>query len=393
MKNMLKKFWSIVSKPSVHLSFGFLTIGGFVAGIIFWGGFNTALEVTNTEEFCIGCHEMADNVYVELQDTVHWKNNSGVRATCPDCHVPHNWTDKIARKMQASKEVYGAIFGTINTREKFLAKRGELAQHEWDRFTANNSLECKNCHNYNSMDFDSMSERAQVQMKMAAERDQSCIDCHKGIAHELPENMNSGEGTLAKLEEMATSGYKQGETYYSVRQLPMFTSQELSEEAGQLNAATAVKIIEVNGDAIKVEIDGWRKTKGFGRVLFEDFAMNINDGFLTKEVAQNDSIFQKGETKEDDLTGLPWQKVSVELWMRNGSLTDSRETLWQFAKTTYDTACSVCHTQPAENHFDTNTWPGMFNGMLSFVNLDGDTQALVLKYLQLHSSDFSDAGH
>ncbi|WP_220719920.1 pentaheme c-type cytochrome TorC [Agarivorans litoreus] len=393
MKNMLKKFWSIVSKPSVHLSFGFLTIGGFVAGIIFWGGFNTALEATNTEEFCIGCHEMADNVYVELQDTVHWKNNSGVRATCPDCHVPHNWTDKIARKMQASKEVYGKIFGTISTREKFLEKRGELAQHEWDRFTANNSLECKNCHNYNSMDFASMSERAQVQMKMAAERDQSCIDCHKGIAHELPENMNSGEGTLAKLEEMATSGYKKGETYYSVRQLPMFTNQELNEEAGQLNAATAVKIIEVKGDAIKVEIDGWRKTKGFGRVLFEDFAMNINDGFLTKEVAQNDSIFKKGETKEDDLTGLPWQKVSVELWMRNGSLTDSRDTLWQFAKTTYDTACSVCHTQPAENHFDTNTWPGMFNGMLSFVNLDGDTQALVLKYLQKHSSDFSDAGH
>ncbi len=393
MKNMLKKFWSIVSKPSVHLSFGFLTIGGFVAGIIFWGGFNTALEATNTEEFCIGCHEMADNVYVELQDTVHWKNNSGVRATCPDCHVPHNWTDKIARKMQASKEVYGAIFGNINTREKFLEKCGELAQHEWDRFTANNSLECKNCHNYNSMDFDSMSERAQVQMKMAAERDQSCIDCHKGIAHELPENMNSGEGTLAKLEEMATSGYKKGETYYSVRQLPMFTNAELSEEAGQLNAATAVKVLDIKGDAIQVEIDGWRKTKGFGRVLFEDFAMNINDGFLTKEVAQNDSIMQKGETKEDDLTGLPWQKVSITLWMRNGSLTDSRDTLWQFAKTTYDTACSVCHTQPAENHFDTNTWPGMFNGMLSFVNLDGDTQALVLKYLQKHSSDFSDAGH
>ncbi|MDO6687840.1 MULTISPECIES: pentaheme c-type cytochrome TorC [unclassified Agarivorans] len=393
MKNMLKKFWLIVSKPSVHLSFGFLTIGGFVAGIIFWGGFNTALEATNTEEFCIGCHEMADNVYVELQETVHWKNNSGVRATCPDCHVPHNWTDKIARKMQASKEVYGKIFGTISTREKFLEKRGELAQHEWDRFTANNSLECKNCHDYNSMDFDSMSERAQVQMKMAAERDQSCIDCHKGIAHELPDNMNSGEGTLAKLEEMATSGYKKGESYFSVRQLPLFTNPELNEEAGQLNAATKVKILEVKGDAIKVEIDAWRKTKGFGRVLFEDFAMNINDGYLTKEVAQAEGSMTKGETKEDDLTGLPWQKVSVELWMRNGSLTDSRDTLWTFAKTTYDSACSVCHTQPAENHFDTNTWPGMFNGMLSFVNLDGDTQALVLKYLQKHSSDFSDAGH
>jgi nitrate/TMAO reductase-like tetraheme cytochrome c subunit len=27
-----------------------------------------------------------------------------VRATCPDCHVPHRWTSKIARKMQAWKE-------------------------------------------------------------------------------------------------------------------------------------------------------------------------------------------------------------------------------------------------------------------------------------------------
>ncbi|GAL05170.1 cytochrome c-type protein NapC [Photobacterium aphoticum] len=107
----------------MHISLGVLTLGGFIAGVIFWGGFNTALELTNQEKFCIGCHEMRDNVYEELQQTVHWSNHSGVRATCPDCHVPHNWTDKIARKMQASKEVFGSIFGTINTREKFLEKR------------------------------------------------------------------------------------------------------------------------------------------------------------------------------------------------------------------------------------------------------------------------------
>ena len=84
-----------------------------MCGILFWGAFNTALELTNTEKFCTGCHEMHDNVYQELQRTIHFSNRSGVRATCPDCHVPHNWTDKIARKMQASKEVWGKIFGTI----------------------------------------------------------------------------------------------------------------------------------------------------------------------------------------------------------------------------------------------------------------------------------------
>ena len=109
--------------PARTLSLAFLTLGGFVAGLVFWGGFNTVLEATNTERFCTSCHEMRTNVFEELKGTIHFTNRSGVRATCPDCHVPHNWTNKIACKMQASKEVWGKIFGSIDTREKFLALR------------------------------------------------------------------------------------------------------------------------------------------------------------------------------------------------------------------------------------------------------------------------------
>lgn len=39
-------------------------------------------------------------VPIKFKTTVHYTNCSGVRATCPDCHVSHQWTDKIARKMQ-----------------------------------------------------------------------------------------------------------------------------------------------------------------------------------------------------------------------------------------------------------------------------------------------------
>lgn len=194
MMRIIKKYWSVFNRPAAHLSLGFLTLGGFVAGVIFWGGFNTALEVTNTEEFCIGCHEMRNNVYQELQATIHFTNRSGVRATCPDCHVPHEWSDKIGRKMQASKEVWGKVFGTINTREKFQEKRLELAQHEWDRLKANDSLECRNCHNFEYMDFTRQSDRASEQHSTAlASGEKTCIDCHKGIAHELPD-MSGVEG-------------------------------------------------------------------------------------------------------------------------------------------------------------------------------------------------------
>ena len=188
MISWFKKQWATMSTPSKHFSLGFLSVGGFVAGVIFWGAFNTALEATNTEEFCIGCHEMRENVYQELKTTIHYSNRSGVRATCPDCHVPHKWTDKIARKMQASKEVWGKIFGTIDTREKFQAHRRTLAEHEWARLKANDSLECRNCHNFDYMDFTRQSQRAQDMHSTAlAAGEKTCIDCHKGIAHQLPD--------------------------------------------------------------------------------------------------------------------------------------------------------------------------------------------------------------
>ena len=187
---LLKEYWAVVSVPSRHYSFLFLTLGGFIAGIIFWGGFNTALELTNTEAFCVSCHEMRDNVFEELKSTIHYTNRSGVRATCPDCHVPHEWTNKIARKTQATKELWGKIFGTISNRQKFLDKRLELAQHEWGRLKANDSLECRNCHNFDFMDFTEQSPRAADQHgRFVANSEKTCIDCHKGIAHKLP-NMN-----------------------------------------------------------------------------------------------------------------------------------------------------------------------------------------------------------
>jgi cytochrome c-type protein NapC len=186
--SVLDWFWRIASRPSSHLSLGVLVLGGFVGGVLFWGAFNTALEVTNTEAFCTSCHEMRNNVYQEMQRTIHFSNRSGVRASCPDCHVPHEWTDKIARKMQASKEVWGKIFGTIDTRQKFQNARLELAKHEWARLKANDSLECRNCHSEVAMDFTRQNPRAaDIHQRFLMKGDKTCIDCHKGIAHELPD--------------------------------------------------------------------------------------------------------------------------------------------------------------------------------------------------------------
>ncbi|MFV0332577.1 MAG: NapC/NirT family cytochrome c [Tropicimonas sp.] len=169
-----------------YVYFGIPVVGAavaFVAGILAWGAFNTAMEMTNTPQFCISCHEMRDNVYQEYTGTIHDVNRSGVGAVCSDCHVPKDWTHKIIRKIQASKELYGKVVGTISTPEKFDAKRLELAMHEWERMKNSDSRECRNCHDFESMLPEKQQPRARQQHLNAIESGQTCIDCHKGIAH------------------------------------------------------------------------------------------------------------------------------------------------------------------------------------------------------------------
>ena len=180
-RGLLARLWSFAKTPQCAL-----LSSAFVAGIIFWGGFNTALEVTNTEQFCISCHEMRENVYVEYRNTIHFQNRTGVRATCPDCHVPKEWGYKMIRKIQASNELLHKALGSIDTPQKFNAKRLELAQHEWDRMKGNDSRECRNCHNFVSMDYSEQNRRASATHQQAFNQGKTCIDCHKGIAHTLP---------------------------------------------------------------------------------------------------------------------------------------------------------------------------------------------------------------
>lgn len=183
---MIGRLWGWLATPARTTALGTLLAGGFVAGVLFWGGFNWSLELTNTEGFCISCHEMKENVYKEYRTTIHYSNKSGVRASCPDCHVPKEWVHKIARKVQASNELYHHALGSVSTPEKFNAKRLQLASNEWRRMKSTDSRECRNCHKFDYMDYSAQEPRASRIHQEALTSGKTCIDCHRGIAHTLP---------------------------------------------------------------------------------------------------------------------------------------------------------------------------------------------------------------
>ncbi|MCK5877471.1 MAG: NapC/NirT family cytochrome c [Candidatus Marithrix sp.] len=181
-RNISRKEWV---KHTKALANSMLMIG-ILLGALLWVSFELTLEYTNTESFCISCHEMEENVYQEYQDTIHYTNRTGVRATCPDCHVPKDWGHKIIRKVKASNELLHKILGSIDTPEKFEAKRLQLAEHVWASMKATDSRECRNCHDYESMDYTKQGQRANKQHIKGFDKGETCIDCHKGIAHSLP---------------------------------------------------------------------------------------------------------------------------------------------------------------------------------------------------------------
>lgn len=199
---MFKTWWTNLQQrcqtcSRVTLGAGLVLLTLVIGAVMLTAG-AAGLAWTNTEQFCIGCHEMKDNVYAEFKGTIHDVNRSGVRAICSNCHVPHEPWPLIKRKMRASFELWGHFVGVIDTKEKFQARRYELATRVWTRMKQTDSLECRNCHHDNAFDPDKQSERAKARHSTMKEKGLTCIDCHFGIAHHEPDGPGPQELKVVK---------------------------------------------------------------------------------------------------------------------------------------------------------------------------------------------------
>jgi cytochrome c-type protein NapC len=180
--------------PSTRWGAGILASSGFFIGIFFWIGFDSFVESTSQVEMCLSCHEMREYVYAEYQESKHFGSRSGVRPMCADCHVPKSFFSKMGAKIRASSvEIPSHFLGTIDTPEKFEAKREELAGRVWARMKANDSAPCRACHDVDAMAPEEQALRAVREHEAGFAAGETCIDCHQGIAHKLPASMQEQE--------------------------------------------------------------------------------------------------------------------------------------------------------------------------------------------------------
>jgi trimethylamine-N-oxide reductase cytochrome c-type subunit TorC len=364
-----------------------LLIVGIVVGVALIVVPHVGMKVTSTTEFCVSCHSM-ETVYEEYKQSVHFQNASGVRAECHDCHIPNDLPGMIKRKLEASNDIYQTFIAhSIDTPEKFEAKRAELAEREWARMKENNSATCRSCHDYDSMDHAKQNPEAARQMQIAAKDNQSCIDCHKGIAHQLPD-MSSG--FRKQFDELRAKANDDGDTLYSLDIKPLYAQKGDKDPAGSLLPASEVKVLKRDGDWLQVEITGWTETDGRRRVLSELPGKRIFVASIRGDVQENVKTL---ESTTVEATDTSWSKLQATAWMQQGDMVNDIKPIWAYADSLYNGSCNQCHGAPDIAHFDANGWIGTLNGMIGFTSLDKREERTLLKYLQMNASDTGGAAH
>jgi nitrate/TMAO reductase-like tetraheme cytochrome c subunit len=185
----IKRTWRALTSPSAKWSVLSLLVIGIVIGAGGVIGTDVMVKATGTVDFCGGaCHSMKAFTLPEYKESVHYANNSGVRASCSDCHVPHRYPGKLWYKAKAGiRDMIQEWRGVIATAELYEKERWRLANHVWDEMKANDSANCRYCHLINADTVAKQKSTAQKMHKMVLEKKGTCVDCHKGIAHKEPE--------------------------------------------------------------------------------------------------------------------------------------------------------------------------------------------------------------
>src|ERR1051326_1819821 len=195
-------FWRRLTRPSMHWSVLTLLIIGVVLGFVATAGTVVMVEATGTDKFCgTACHSM-QWVAKENEASVHVANRTASHAgggerprgephrfPCRVPRLPHSEALPRASRLQGEGRHQGRdreMRGGIDTEEKVKKERLRMAKDVWEEYKANNSQNCRNCHQFTPEALKKQKEFAQPMHQQVLEGKATCIDCHKGVGHVAP---------------------------------------------------------------------------------------------------------------------------------------------------------------------------------------------------------------
>lgn len=354
-----------------------IAVAGIAVGWLTLGGTAAVMHYTSSTEFCVSCHSM-EIPYEEYEGSIHFSNAKGIRAECSDCHIPSDPMDYVITKVRASKDIYHEfVTGKIDTEDKYEEHRMAMAETVWAQLRANDSATCRSCHEFEAMDTYEQSEDAAKMHQYGRDNNQTCIDCHKGVAHFAPEpEMDSAAfDNLMAFTEKTDPNAK---TVYPVEAVQM-------GELGTINPTTKLHVIAQTDTSRTVQLNAYQM-KGAEQVLYFGEGQRAIVAMLTDA---GQAALTIGEYRADEY-GNEWRSASLQTEI-TAPVLDNQEPLWDYAEQLDTVYCSTCHAKIAAGHFTVNAWGPVAKGMGDRTDISEYDLEVLTKFFQNHAKDV--AGH
>ncbi|WP_158782411.1 NapC/NirT family cytochrome c [Pantoea sp. BAV 3049] len=364
-----------------------LILCGMTLAVVVIAGSVTVLHKTSDTAFCVSCHSM-ERPLAEYQGSIHFQNHAGIRAECSDCHIPSQPVAYLVTKLGAVKDVYGELTGKIATEEQYNSHKLAMAESVWKTMKASDSATCRSCHSFKAMDILAQQPEARKAHPVAIKQGETCIDCHRGVAHILPDMRQSNSSGAAALAAIAATTRPDASPLYSIATQPFMLQPEEGPSAGTLFPAAELNILQRKKGYLQAELAGWQQ-EGVPGVIYAAAGKRIISAVIGEGAV---SHIKTTRSEQDSETGMVWHQVSLNLWLQPASLVEDRQKIWQYAAGLMTANCTGCHGLTSLDHYTANQWIGVMKGMASRTSLNPEQLRLLTLYVQQHASDMSPAG-
>ncbi|SQB40304.1 cytochrome C-type protein [Citrobacter koseri] len=195
-----------------------------------------------------------------------------------------------------------------------------------------------------AMDLDAQSADARKMHQMGIQEKQTCIDCHKGVAH-FPPEITMDDSALKALEAQSASTPASAKTLYAV-------SNTALGDLATVYPATQMHVLKSTETSRLVEIRG-SQMQGSEQVIYYAAGQRLILASLSEKGQQSLNILS--DWKKDDY-GNAWRDVALQgEW--SGSALASREPMWDYARKLDNVYCAGCHAPIPAKHFTSMPGP------------------------------------
>lgn len=158
----------------------------FVIGMLATFSLEKIDQLTSTDSFCSNsCHVMKAYIAYEpvYINSTHRTTYTGIQAGCADCHIPEGlmaatWTHTVS----GMRDMWSLLVNDFSTREKWNARREQMAFRVRDQMLDNDSRTCRSCHKQEALN--PRRERGQRQHELVKRKGMTCIACHYNLVHQ-----------------------------------------------------------------------------------------------------------------------------------------------------------------------------------------------------------------